>query len=211
MWCLKLIKTETKWPQFSGRHFQMHFLEWKCMNFFENFIECFPNGPINNIPVLVFIMSWRRPGDKPLSEPMMIILLTHICVTRGCDYLSWVDLSIRCNSVVANDVQGKHMLFYLYLVHKRLYGYMWKWCDWCSACMRTATMACGPTLMQPFVWWLHENTWRNHDMATNASTFWTSTSHLWIPFTKCIIRTLATSLVFILFRSINAHLTSLQL
>ena len=27
-------------------------------------------------------MAWRRPGNKPLSEPMMVILLTHICVTR---------------------------------------------------------------------------------------------------------------------------------
>ena len=28
------------------------------------------------------IMAWRRPGDKPLSEPMMVSLLIHICVTR---------------------------------------------------------------------------------------------------------------------------------
>ena len=28
-----------------------------------------PKGPINNIPALVQIMAWRRPGDKPLSEP----------------------------------------------------------------------------------------------------------------------------------------------
>ena len=41
-----------------------------------------PTGPINNIPALVLIMAWRRPGDKPLSEPMMVSLLTHICVTR---------------------------------------------------------------------------------------------------------------------------------
>ena len=27
-------------------------------------------------------MAWRRPGDKPLSESMMVSLLTHICVTR---------------------------------------------------------------------------------------------------------------------------------
>ena len=27
-------------------------------------------------------MAWRRPGDKPLSEPMMVRLLTHICVTQ---------------------------------------------------------------------------------------------------------------------------------
>ena len=30
-----------------------------------------PKGPLNNIPELVQIMSWHRPGDKPLSEPMM--------------------------------------------------------------------------------------------------------------------------------------------
>ena len=36
----------------------------------------------NNIPALVQIMAWRRPGDKPLSETMMVSLLTHICVTR---------------------------------------------------------------------------------------------------------------------------------
>ena len=41
-----------------------------------------PKGPINNIPALVQILAWRRPGDKPLSEPMMVSLLTHICVTR---------------------------------------------------------------------------------------------------------------------------------
>ena len=41
-----------------------------------------PKGPINNIPALVQIMAWRRPGDKPLSEPMMVSLLTYICVTR---------------------------------------------------------------------------------------------------------------------------------
>ena len=41
-----------------------------------------PKGWINSIPALVQIMAWRRPGDKPLSEPMMVSLLTHICITR---------------------------------------------------------------------------------------------------------------------------------
>ena len=41
-----------------------------------------PKSPIDNIPALVQIMARRRPGDKPLSEPMMVSLLTHICVTR---------------------------------------------------------------------------------------------------------------------------------
>ena len=41
-----------------------------------------PRVPIDNIPALVQMMAWRRPGDKPLSEPMMVSLLTHICVAR---------------------------------------------------------------------------------------------------------------------------------
>ena len=45
-------------------------------------------GLIDNIPTLDQIMAWRRPGDKPLSEPMMVSLLTQICVTRP----QWVDI-----------------------------------------------------------------------------------------------------------------------
>ena len=41
-----------------------------------------PKGPINNDPALVQIMAWRRSGDMPLSEPMMVSLLMHICFTR---------------------------------------------------------------------------------------------------------------------------------
>ena len=41
-----------------------------------------PKVRINNIPALVQIMDWRRSGNKPLSEPMMVSLPTHICVTR---------------------------------------------------------------------------------------------------------------------------------
>ena len=37
-----------------------------------------PKGPINNIAALVQIMAWRRSDDKPLSEPMMVSLLTHM-------------------------------------------------------------------------------------------------------------------------------------
>ena len=35
-----------------------------------------PKGPINIIPALVQIMAWCQPGDKPLSEPMMVRLPT---------------------------------------------------------------------------------------------------------------------------------------
>ena len=47
-----------------------------------------PKAPINNIPALVQIMAWRRPGDQPLSEPMLVFVPTHICVTRP----QWVKL-----------------------------------------------------------------------------------------------------------------------
>ena len=45
-------------------------------------LKSVPQNPINNIPALVQIMAWRRPGDKPLSEPTMVKLPTHICVIR---------------------------------------------------------------------------------------------------------------------------------
>ena len=35
-------------------------------------------------------MAWRRPGDKPLSGPVMVRLLTHRCVTRP----QWVNDTI---------------------------------------------------------------------------------------------------------------------
>ena len=73
-------------PRQNGRHFPDDI--FKCIFFNEKFcilikipLNFVPQGPINNIPELVQIMVRRRPGDKPLSEPMMVSLLTHICVT----------------------------------------------------------------------------------------------------------------------------------
>ena len=37
-------------------------------------LKCVRKVRINNIPALVQIMAWRRPGDKPLSEPMVVSL-----------------------------------------------------------------------------------------------------------------------------------------
>ena len=73
-------------PRQNGRHFADDI--FKCIFLNETIwtpikisLKFVPKGPINNIPALVQIMAWRRSGDKPLSEPMMVILLTHICVT----------------------------------------------------------------------------------------------------------------------------------
>ena len=74
-------------PRQNGRHFPDD--TFKCILLNENARisdtisqKFVPKGPINKFPALVQIMAWRRPGDKPLSEPMMVRLPTHICATR---------------------------------------------------------------------------------------------------------------------------------
>ena len=42
------------------------------MNLDKYFTEV-PMGQINNIAALVEIIAWHRPGDKPLSQPMLVI------------------------------------------------------------------------------------------------------------------------------------------
>ena len=42
---------------------------------------------LTNIPALVKIITWPRSGNKPLSEPMMISLLIHICII----WTQWVN------------------------------------------------------------------------------------------------------------------------
>ena len=67
-------------PGQNGRHFPDDI--FKCIFMKEKFciltwisLKFVPKSPINNIPALVQIMVWCRPGDKPLSEPMMVNLL----------------------------------------------------------------------------------------------------------------------------------------
>ena len=110
---------------------------FKCIFFYENVwisiklsLKYVPKGPIDNIPALVQIMAWRRPGDKPLSDPMMLSLLTHICVTRPqcvnnhMKLISWINLGMRST----ND--------------RRRYNVTWTLMSWaraqndpCTSCM----------------------------------------------------------------------------
>ena len=70
-------------PAISRRHFEWIFLNENVWLSIKMSLKFVPRGPTNNIPALVHIMAWCRPGDKPLSEPMMVSLPTHICVTRS--------------------------------------------------------------------------------------------------------------------------------
>ena len=83
-------------PRQNGRHVADD--TFKCIFINENVrilinisLKFVPKGLINNILALIQILAWRRPGDKPSSEPMMVNLLTHICVTRP----QWVKAQLR--------------------------------------------------------------------------------------------------------------------
>ena len=43
-------------------------------------------------------MAWQWPGDKQWSEPIIVNLLTHRCITRP----QWVEHNIDCNDMI-ND------------------------------------------------------------------------------------------------------------
>ena len=80
--CIKTLRSRQ-----NGRHFVDDI--FKCIFLNENVwitikisLKFIPTDSINNIPTLVPIMAWHRPGDKPLPEPMMVSLPTHICVAR---------------------------------------------------------------------------------------------------------------------------------
>ena len=89
-------------PRQDGRHFLDISNARKCINFDYDLwhsikisLQFLPEDPINNIPALVKIMAWRRPGDKSLSVPMMVSLLTHICITRP----QWVQSILICSKL----------------------------------------------------------------------------------------------------------------
>ena len=70
----------------NGSHFSNDII--KCIFLNENVwimikisLKFVPEGTINKIPALVPIMAWCQPGDKPLSEPMMVS--THTYMSLG--------------------------------------------------------------------------------------------------------------------------------
>ena len=115
--CVLPCSINSLWPSWNGRHFaddifNRIFLNKNVLISIKISLKFVPKGPINNIPALVQIMAWRRPGDKPLSEPVMVRLLTHICVTRP----QWVNLSHDISSIFGqyNDI-NIHIYIYTHI------------------------------------------------------------------------------------------------
>ena len=104
------------------RRYRRHFTDeiFKCFFLNENVsiaikisLKFVPKGPINNIPALVQIMAWRRPGDKPLSAPMMVSLLMHICVTRP----QWVNMikNKHCHLKILCEININETCHYFFI------------------------------------------------------------------------------------------------
>ena len=67
------IETETICKPFCRRHLKYISLNRNVYFSIMTALKCVPKGPANNIPALVQIIAWCRPGDKPISEPMIVI------------------------------------------------------------------------------------------------------------------------------------------
>ena len=114
-------------PHFSDDIFKCLFLNenvWISMNMSLKFVI---KGPNNNILALAQIMARCWLGDKPLSEPMVVSLLTHICVTRP----HWINKTIIdtsqkqeyshsinrvCSFSTTNSANIMHSKRYTYLI-----------------------------------------------------------------------------------------------
>ena len=71
----------------------MHFSNENVSTLINISLEFIPNGQIKTILALVQIIAWRLPGDKPLSEPMMVIvywrIYTSLCPNELMMFCEW--------------------------------------------------------------------------------------------------------------------------
>ena len=128
--CIFVPHLNTLRPRRNEQHFADYIFKriffnekvWISMKMLLYFV---PKGPINNTPALVQIMAWRRSGDKPLSEPIMVSLPPHIWVMRP----QWVRSSSKWN--IRNSGQSSNGNFGVsvtestnsnHKIHSRMHG-----------------------------------------------------------------------------------------
>ena len=94
--CIQIQILLNAWrPRQDGCHFPDDLFKWIFFNecvwiSIKISLKFVAKGPVNNIPALFQIMTWHRPGAKPLSESMIVSLVRHICVTRP----QWVKITM---------------------------------------------------------------------------------------------------------------------
>ena len=87
---INTLRLRPNWHHLSDAIFKCIFLNENVWIPIKISLKFVPQGPVNNIPVVVQIMAWRRSGNKPLSEPMLVSLPMHLCLTRP----QWVNRNI---------------------------------------------------------------------------------------------------------------------
>ena len=75
---LNTLKSRQNGRYFLDNIFKFIFLNENVWISLQISLKFVPKVQINNIPALVQIMAWRQTGDKPLFEPMLFSLLTHM-------------------------------------------------------------------------------------------------------------------------------------
>ena len=87
---------------------------------------------LNNIPTLFYILTWRPPGDKPFSEPVMASLLTHICVTRPLWINLFLSSSLTCPKDFCETTAGEiltHDTWWDHVASNNLFNiFAWMFC-----------------------------------------------------------------------------------
>ena len=150
------LLVNTKRSRQNGRRFPEDIFECIFMNenvriSIKSSLNSVPYGLIKYTLALIQIMAWCRPGDKPLSEPIMVTLLTHICVTRpqwvnvewmlgsqgrriySIIQMTWFDRWVHCNiytkqSIICQDAciyMQTRPLNVIFLFWLALSGFLW--------------------------------------------------------------------------------------
>ena len=109
-----------KYMLFMSLSFQVHFLEQNVWIPIKISLKFVGKVLVDNILALVQIMAWRRPGDKPLSEPMIFSLPTHICVTRP----QWVNEFFIGVVIFKFWCDGMTIRFLSFINHMLLHPYI---------------------------------------------------------------------------------------
>ena len=94
------IETETKYLRFYTRHFQMHFIEW--IVWISEFV---PEVLVDNIPTMVPIMAWRRPGRRQTiiwTNYLLSIYIDHKLFSETYEYNSHDYAWLSFNDILLN-------------------------------------------------------------------------------------------------------------
>ena len=165
-------------PKLNGHHFAHYlfksiFLDENVWISIEISLKFVPKGPIGNIAASVLIMAWRRPGDKSLSEPMMVSLD------------NWrIHASLSLNELKHWWVPVRLCIVHWY--QNEYDRYAWLWMCWLMICDNFTD--CSKQCMTYWVWSHH---CQNSDMEIqpnnkNTMLLLFATKHVWKDDLKCI-------------------------